>query len=405
MAEFSEKTSLTHFDRRTGLGLPMYNAEKNNAVLKMGRSGQGKMKAIVKSKPEPGLWMKSKPIPEPQDNEVIIKIEMTGVCGTDQHIYKWDPWSKKTVPLGITVGHEFVGWIVALGPRVQDRYPNLRLGQRVSGEGHLIGCTSRAARSGRYHLDPDTQGIGVQLDGAFAEYLKLPDFNVVPIPDTISNEVAAILDALGNAVHTACRWNLVGEDVLITGAGPIGIMAAAVAKHTGARHVVLTDIEPRRLALASRIVDCRPVNVGKENLNEVMSELKMNEGFGVGLEMSGSPQALSQIVDVVSTGGRIAVLGISNEPMCLDWSKVVFKSLQIAGIYGREMFETWHKMIAMLESGLDISGIITDILPATDFEEAFERIKFGSGKVVLDWSVAKDPKHWLAAGGQAHGIW
>jgi len=342
------------------------------------------MKALVKSRPEPGLWMEDRPVPEIGPDQVLIRIRKTGICGTDIHIWNWDDWAARTVPVGLITGHEFAGEIVELGRNVT----GLEIGQRVSGEGHLIGHQSRQSRSGRFHLDPDTRGIGVNEPGAFAEYLALPAFNVVPLPDAIDDEVGAILDPLGNAVHTALSFDLVGEDVLITGAGPIGIMAAAVARHVGARHVVITDINPERLALAARVADVVPVNVGQEDLRAVMARLKMAQGFDVGLEMSGAQAALDQMVEALVMGGRIALLGIPPGKSPVDWSRIVFKAITIKGVYGREIFETWYKMIAMLENGLDVRGVITHRFGVDRFDEAFAVMRGGqSGKVVLDWSA------------------
>jgi len=341
------------------------------------------MKALVKSKAEEGLWMKTRPIPEIGPNDVLIKIKKTGICGTDVHIWNWDAWSRKTVPVGLITGHEFVGEIVEIGRNVDD----LSVGQRCTGEGHLIGKHSRQSRSGKFHLDPETKGIGVNVDGAFAEYLRLPAFNVVLLPDAIPDEIGAILDPLGNAVHTALSFNLVGEDVLITGAGPIGIMAAAVAQHVGARHVVITDVNQARLDLAAQVTDVVPVNVTKTKLNEVTVALGMKQGFDVGMEMSGNFAAFDQMVEAMVMGGRIAMLGIPSGETLVDWSSIVFKGLTIKGVYGREIFETWYKMIAMLEDGLDVSRIITHSLPVSDFEKGFATMKTGkSGKIVLDWT-------------------
>lgn len=341
------------------------------------------MKALVKAKPEPGLWMQHVPVPEIGADDVLIKINKTGICGTDIHIWNWDEWSQKTVPVPLVTGHEFAGVIVELGSEVKDLF----VGQRVSGEGHLIGHKSRASRAGKFHLDPETRGIGVNEQGAFAQFLKLPAFNVVPLPDDISDDIGAILDPLGNAVHTALSFDLVGEDVLITGAGPIGIMAAAVAKHIGARHVVITDINQDRLNLASNVADVTTVNVAKEDLKQIAASLNIQEGFDVGLEMSGSQLALDQMVDSMVMGGRIAMLGIPPGKSAVDWSKVVLKSLTIKGVYGREIFETWYKMLAMLQNGLDVSAIITHHFKADKFEEGFSVMKSGSsGKIVLDWN-------------------
>ena len=341
------------------------------------------MKALAKTKPEPGLWMIHAPVPEIGPDDVLIKINKTGICGTDIHIWNWDAWAEKTVPVPLITGHEFAGEIVEIGRNVE----GLEIGQRCSGEGHLIGKKSRQSRAGKFHLDPATRGIGVNEQGAFAQYLKLPAFNVVPLPDAIDDEIGAILDPLGNAVHTALSFDLVGEDVLITGAGPIGIMAAAVARHVGARHVVITDINQDRLDLAARVADVVPVNVAKQDLKEVETGLKMKEGFDVGLEMSGSQQALDQMVENLVMGGRIALLGIPPGKSPVDWSRIVFKAITIKGVYGREIFETWYKMIAMLENGLDVRGVITHRFKVDDFVQGFDAMRGGSsGKVVLDWT-------------------
>jgi threonine 3-dehydrogenase len=284
--------------------------------------------------------------------------------------------------VGLVTGHEFAGEIVELGAQVQ----GLALGQRVSGEGHLIGKTSRQSRAGKFHLDPETRGIGVNEPGAFAEYLRLPAFNAVPLPDAIDDEIGAILDPLGNAVHTALSFDLLGEDVLITGAGPIGIMAAAVARHAGARHVVITDLNPARLELAGRVADVVPVNPRETDLKDVIHSLGMKQGFDVGLEMSGSQAALDQMVEALVMGGKIALLGIPPGKSPVDWSRIVFKAITIKGVYGREIFETWYKMIAMLENGLDVRKVITHRLPVARFAEGFEIMRSGqSGKIVLDW--------------------
>ena len=343
------------------------------------------MKALVKEKPEPGLWLEDQPIPAIGPDDVLVKVHKTGICGTDIHIFNWDEWAQKTIPTPMTVGHEYSGVVAELGANVR----RLKVGQRVSGEGHVIGMKSRAARGGRYHLDPETRGIGVNIPGAFAEYVRVPAFNIVPLPDDVDDELGAILDPLGNAVHTALAFDLVGEDVLITGAGPIGIMAGAVARHIGARHVVITDINPKRLKLAEEVADIITVDVSKADLKETMSRLKMKEGFDVVLEMSGAPAAFDQLFDAILTGGRVALLGLPAKPALVDWNKIIFKQLTIKGIYGREMFETWHKMIAMLESGLDVRKVITHRLPAGKFLEGFEIMRRGeSGKIVLDWTGA-----------------
>jgi threonine 3-dehydrogenase len=343
------------------------------------------MRALVKEKPEPGLWLEEQPVPSIGADDVLVKVHKTGICGTDVHIFNWDEWAQKTIPTPMTVGHEYSGEIAEVGANVR----RLKVGQRVSGEGHVIGMKSRAARGGRYHLDPETRGIGVNIPGAFAEYVRVPAFNIVPLPDGVDDELGAILDPLGNAVHTALAFDLVGEDVLITGAGPIGIMAGAVARHVGARHVVITDINPRRLRLAEEVADVVAVDVSKADLKQTMSRLKMTEGFDVALEMSGAPAAFDQLFEAIITGGRVALLGLPAKPALVDWNKVIFKQLTIKGIYGREMFETWHKMIAMLESGLDVRKVITHRLPASRFLEGFEIMRRGeSGKIVLDWTAA-----------------
>jgi len=341
------------------------------------------MKALVKARAEKGLWMQRQPVPEIGPDDVLIKINKTGICGTDIHIWNWDEWAQKTVPVPLITGHEFAGVIVEMGKNVSD----LRIGQRVSGEGHLVGKHSRASRAGKYHLDPKTRGIGVNEPGAFAQYLRLPAFNVVPLPADISDDIGAILDPLGNAVHTALSFDLVGEDVLITGAGPIGIMAAAVAKHIGARHVVITDINPDRLALAERVADVTTVNVAEMDLKDISAQLGIVEGFDVGLEMSGSQVALDQMIGAMVMGGRIAMLGIPPAKSAVDWSHIVLKSITIKGVYGREIFETWYKMLAMLQNGLDIGAIITHRFKVDDFEAGFAVMESGkSGKVVLDWT-------------------
>ena len=341
------------------------------------------MKALAKTVAGPGLEMIDAPVPEIGPDDVLIRIKKTGICGTDIHIWDWDEWAARTVPVPLITGHEFAGEIVDMGRNVT----GLTIGQRVSGEGHLIGNQSRQSRAGKFHLDPETRGIGVNEQGAFAEYLKLPAFNAVPLPDSISDDIGAILDPLGNAVHTALSFDLIGEDVLITGAGPIGIMAAAVARHVGARHVVVTDMNPDRLTLAEKVADVTTVNVAEDDLNETMARLGMKEGFDVGLEMSGNQRALDQMVEALVMGGRIALLGIPPGKSPVDWSRIVFKAITIKGVYGREIFETWYKMIAMLENGLDVSNVITHRMAASDFRTGFETMKSGkSGKIVLDWS-------------------
>ena len=340
------------------------------------------MKALAKIHAREGLWMQTAPVPEIGPDDVLIRINKTGICGTDIHIWNWDDWAQKTVPVPLITGHEFAGEIVELGRNVE----GLELGQRCSGEGHLIGTQSRQSRAGKFHLDPETRGIGVNEQGAFAEYLRLPAFNVVPLPDEISDDIGAILDPLGNAVHTALSFDLVGEDVLITGAGPIGIMAAAVARHAGARNVVITDLNQDRLDLATRVADVTPCNVKHDDLNDIQTQLNIMQGFDVGLEMSGSQVALDQMIEAMVMGGRIAMLGIPPGKSPVDWSRIVFKAITLKGIYGREIFETWYKMIAMLQNGLDVSKVITHRFGVDDFEQGFATMKSGqSGKIVLDW--------------------
>ena len=347
------------------------------------RTRRNDMRALVKAKAERGIWMENQPVPEIGPDDVLVKIHKTGICGTDVHIYKWDEWASKTVPVPMITGHEYSGEIAAVGKDVT----NLKVGQRVSGEGHVVGMRSRASRAGKYHLDPDTKGIGVNLPGVFAEYARIPAFNIIPLPDSVDDEMGAILDPLGNAVHTALSFDLVGEDVLITGAGPIGIMGAAVARHVGARNVVITDVNPDRLALAAEVADVVPVNIGKEELRPAMDKLGMKEGFDVGLEMSGAPAALEQMIDHMVMGGRIALLGVPAQPFIFDLGKIVFRMITLKGIYGREMFETWHKMLAMLESGLDVRKVITHRMKVDDYKQAFELAASGAaGKIVLDWS-------------------
>lgn len=342
------------------------------------------MKALVKAKAEEGLWLQEvdKPVIGPDD--VLIRVHNTAICGTDVHIYNWDSWAQKNVPVPMVVGHEFGGVIEEVGADVSRVSP----GMRVSGEGHVVGEKSRAVRAGRFHLDPDTRGVGVNMPGAFAEYLVIPAFNVVPLPDEVAMEQAAFLDPLGNAVHTATAFDLVGEDVLITGAGPIGIMAAAVARHCGARHIAVTDINPDRLALLEKVCPTAvPVNTMKDDLRDVRARLKMTEGFDVGLEMSGAEPAFTQMVENMVMGGKIAMLGLPGKPFNLDMGSLIMRAITFKGIYGREMFETWHKMLAMLQSGLDVSQLITHRLPATDFQTGFDAMRSGkAGKVILDWT-------------------
>lgn len=342
------------------------------------------MKALVKAKAEEGLWLQDVDKPSIGPDDVLIRVHNTAICGTDVHIYNWDAWAQKNVPVPMVVGHEFGGVIEAVGADVH----RVSVGMRVSGEGHVVGEKSRAVRAGRFHLDPDTKGVGVNMPGAFAEYLVIPAFNAVPLPDDVSMEQAAFLDPLGNAVHTATAFDLVGEDVLITGAGPIGIMAAAVARHCGARHIAVTDINPDRLALLEKVCPTAvPVNTTKDDLRDVRARLKMTEGFDVGLEMSGAEPAFNQMVENMVMGGKIAMLGLPGKPFNLDMGSLIMRAITFKGIYGREMFETWHKMLAMLQSGLDVSQLITHRLPATEFQSGFDAMRSGkAGKVILDWT-------------------
>ncbi|GAB3014583.1 L-threonine 3-dehydrogenase [Bowmanella dokdonensis] len=340
------------------------------------------MKALAKLHAKPGIWMADTERPEVGHNDLLIKIRKTAICGTDMHIYHWDEWSQKTIPVPMVVGHEYVGEVADMGQEVT----GFKVGDRVSGEGHITCGHCRNCRAGRRHLCRNTTGVGVNRPGAFAEYLVIPAFNAFKIPDNISDELASIFDPFGNAVHTALSFDLVGEDVLITGAGPIGIMAAAVARHVGARHVVITDLNDYRLDLARKMGATRTVNVGKENLGEVMKELGMTEGFDVGLEMSGVPVAFRDMLAKMNHGGKIAMLGIPSEATAIDWNQVIFKGLVIKGIYGREMFETWYKMVSLLQSGLDLSPIITHRFEVEQFQQGFETMASGqSGKVVLSW--------------------
>ncbi|OJF69973.1 L-threonine 3-dehydrogenase [Alteromonas sp. V450] len=340
------------------------------------------MKSLVKAKAEKGIWLQDTPKPEVGHNDLLIKIRKTAICGTDMHIYNWDEWSQNTIPVPMVVGHEYVGEVVGMGQEVK----GFQIGDRVSGEGHITCGHCRNCRAGRVHLCRNTEGVGVNRPGAFAEYLVIPAFNAFKIPDNISDDLASIFDPFGNAVHTALSFDLVGEDVLITGAGPIGIMAAAVAKHVGARHVVVTDINPYRLELAKKMGATRAVDVSKEDLKDVMNELGMTEGFDVGLEMSGVPVAFRDMLNKMNHGGKIAMLGIPPQDVAIDWNQVIFKGLVIKGIYGREMFETWYKMASLLQSGLDLSPIITHTFSIDDFQKGFDTMGSGqSGKVILDW--------------------
>jgi threonine 3-dehydrogenase len=341
------------------------------------------MKALVKSKAEPGLWLEDVPEPELGVNDVLIKVERTGICGTDLHIYKWDEWAKKTIPVPLVVGHEFVGEIVDVGSNVTDFHP----GEIVSGEGHVVCGRCRNCLAGRRHLCAHTRGIGINRPGAFAQYLALPMTNVWHHDPAIDRDVAAIFDPFGNAVHTALSFPVLGEDVLITGAGPIGIMAAAVVRHAGARHVVITDMNPYRLDLATKMGVTLALDIGKGTLADVQKKLGMKEGFDVGLEMSGSAAAFRDMLANMCHGGKIALLGIPEKEMAIDWNLVVFNMLTIKGIYGREMYETWYMMTVMLQSGLDIRPVITHRYPYTEFQKGFHQMLSGqSGKVILSWS-------------------
>lgn len=340
------------------------------------------MKALAKLHPEKGIWMTEAEVPTVGPNDLLIKIKKTAICGTDMHIYSWDEWSQKTIPVPMIVGHEYVGQVVDMGQEVA----GFNAGDRVSGEGHITCGHCRNCRAGRRHLCRNTFGVGVDRQGAFAEYLVIPAFNAFIIPDNISDDLAAIFDPFGNAVHTALSFNLIGEDVLITGAGPIGIMAAAVAKHVGARHVVITDVNEYRLELARKMGASRAVNVAEQKIEDVMKELGMTEGFDVGMEMSGVPSAFTSMLENMNHGGKIAMLGIPSSDMAIDWTKVIFKGLEIKGIYGREMFETWYKMASLIQSGLDLSPMLTHQFPIDEFQAGFEMMESGqSGKVILDW--------------------
>jgi threonine 3-dehydrogenase len=340
------------------------------------------LKALVKERAEPGLWLRDVPEPKIGINDVLVRVEKTGICGTDVHIYNLDDWARRTIPVPMTVGHEFVGQVVEVGSNVADFHP----GDVVSGEGHVVCGRCRNCMAGRRHLCKSTQGVGVNRPGAFAEYIALPMTNVWHHADGIDDEIAAIFDPLGNAVHTALSFDVLGEDVLITGAGPIGIMAAAVVRHAGARFVVITDVNPYRLDLARRVGVTRAVDIRSTKLDNVQRELGMTEGFDVGLEMSGNPAALRDMLANMCHGGKIAMLGIPEAETAIDWTTVVFNMITIKGIYGRQMYETWYKMTVMIQSGLDVRPVITHRLHHSDFEQGFEAMRSGnSGKVVLSW--------------------
>lgn len=339
------------------------------------------MRALVKKQAAAGLWLEDVDRPEPGPSDVLIRVAKAAICGTDLHIYNWDKWAQSAVPVPMVVGHEYVGVVEQVGDAVKTVVP----GQRVSGEGHIMCGVCRNCRAGRGHLCKDTQGVGVNRPGAFAEYVCIPAVNAYPLPDDIPDDIAALLDPLGNAVHTALSFDLVGEDVLITGAGPIGVMAAAVARHVGARHIVVTDINDGRLALAARMGATRAVRADRVDLKDVMKELEMREGFDVGLEMSGSPSALADQIHGLMHGGKLALLGLYAEPPTIDLNEAIFKGISIKGIYGREMFETWHKTVAMLDSGLHIEPVITHRLPFGEYEKGFEALNAGKAcKIILD---------------------
>jgi len=340
------------------------------------------MKALIKSAMRPGIWLENIDVPKVGDNDVLIKIKKTAICGTDIHIYHWDEWAQKNIPIPLTIGHEFVGEIVELGRDVQ----HFQIGDRVSGEGHIACGFCRNCRAGRRHICRKNESVGVTRNGAFAEYLCIPAVNAYPIPANISDNQAAILDPLGNATHTALAFNLVGEDVLITGAGPVGLMAAAIARHVGARHVVITDINPYRLDLAKKMGASLAINTNETSLHHAMDILGMKEGFDVGLEMSGNPLAFNAMLNHMNHAGKVALLGFLPESTQINWNHIILKGLIIKGIYGREMFDTWYKMISMLQSGLDISPVLTHQFNIHAYDKAFETMAGGqSGKVILNW--------------------
>ncbi len=341
------------------------------------------MKALVKAKAERGIWMQDIPTPEVGHNDVLIKVRRSAICGTDIHIYQWDDWARKTIPVPLAVGHEFSGEIVEVGSEVRGFEP----GDRVSAEGHITCGVCRNCRAGRRHLCINTVGVGVSRAGAFAEYISVPAFNVFKLPDAISDDMAAILDPLGNATHTALSFDLVGEDVLITGAGPIGVMAVAIARYAGARHIVITDVNEYRLDLARKLGASVALNVTNGSLDDTMKTLGMTEGFDVGMEMSGNPQAFRDLLRTMHHGGKVAILGIPPDETSIDWTQVIFKGLILKGIYGREMFETWYKMASMIQSGLNIEPVITHHFDIDEFQPAFDLMASGqSGKVILHWS-------------------
>ena len=341
------------------------------------------MRALVKAKREPGIWMEDIAEPEVGHNDILIRVQRAAICGTDIHIYQWDKWAQGAIPVPLAIGHEFMGEVVACGSEVRGFEP----GDRVSAEGHITCGVCRNCRAGRRHLCINTVGVGVSRPGAFAEYIAVPAFNAFKLPDAIGDELASILDPLGNATHTALSFDLVGEDVLITGAGPIGIMAVSIARFAGARHIVITDINDYRLDLARKMGATVALNVTRDSIDATMKSLGMTEGFDVGMEMSGNPAAFRDMLRTMHHGGKIAMLGIPPNEMAIDWNQVIFKGLVLKGVYGREMFETWYKMASMLQSGLVIEPVITHRFPAEDYQPAFELMASGkSGKVILDWS-------------------
>lgn len=344
------------------------------------------MKALMKAKPEEGIWLADTAMPAVGANDVLIKVRRSAICGTDVHIYNWDEWAQRTIPVPMTVGHEFSGEIVEIGSEVHLEHFNMAIGDRVSAEGHVTCGYCRNCRAGKRHLCRNTLGVGVNRPGSFAEYVAVPAFNVYKLPKDVSDDLGAIFDPYGNAAHTALAFDLVGEDVLITGAGPIGMMAAAIARFVGARNVVITDVNAYRLKLAEQLGATRTVDVSKEALPDVMKELGMTEGFDVGLEMSGVPAAFASMLETMNHGGKIAMLGIMPSGAGIDWEKVIFKGLEIKGIYGRRMFETWYKMGAMLQAGLDLSPVLTHRFPVADYQKGFDIMRSGqSGKVILEW--------------------
>ena len=341
------------------------------------------MKALVKAKAERGIWLEDVDTPHVGHNDVLIKVNRSAICGTDIHIYRWDDWASSTIPVPMTIGHEFSGEIVDVGSEVK----GFSAGDRVSAEGHITCGVCRNCRAGRRHLCMNSVGVGVSRPGAFAEYLSVPAFNVFKLPDAISDDMASILDPLGNATHTALSFDLVGEDVLITGAGPIGVMAVAIARYAGARHIVITDVNDYRLGLARKMGASVALNVTSGSLDDTMQELGMTEGFDVGMEMSGNPDAFRDLLRTMHHGGKVAILGIPPQETAIDWNEIIFKGLILKGIYGREMFETWYKMASMLQSGLNIQPVITHHFDIDDFQPAFDLMESGqSGKVILNWA-------------------